>query len=61
MAGLAIAIWEYVWIMRYLWRKEFQGIAGVEAAPWHTPLLGVAFVLLFVSIFAFCAVLLRWP
>ena len=57
--GLIIALWEYRWFIRYLWSKEFELIAGVEEAPWHTPTLGVTVVLILIGIFAFGAVLLR--
>ena len=31
VAGEIIALWEYHWLLRYLWRKEFAPVAGVDA------------------------------
>ncbi len=59
--GLIIALWEYRWFIRYLWSKEFESIAGVEDVPWQMPTLWVTVVLICIGIFAFGAVLLRFP
>jgi putative membrane protein len=59
--GLIIATWEYRWFNRYLWSEQFKPVAGVEDVPWHLPTLGVALVLILIGIFAFGAVLLRFP
>ena len=60
VVGLVIALWEYRRLLRYLWSTEFAPVAGVGDAPGHTPILGVAFVLIFIGLFAFFSVLLRF-
>ena len=59
--GMIIALWEYRWLLRYLWSEEFKPVAGVGDAPIHTPILWVAILLLLIGLFAFFAVLLRFP
>jgi putative membrane protein len=56
--ALVIALWEYRWFVRYLWSDEYQPIAGI-GDRWHTPIVAVSVVLVFIGIFAFVAVLLR--
>lgn len=58
--ALVIALWEYRWLLRYLWSKEFEPVAGVGDAPRQTPLLWVTVMLILIGIFAFGAVLLRF-
>jgi putative membrane protein len=58
--ALAIAVWQYRWIVRYLWSSEFRPVAGA-GDRWHTPVLAVTVLLILVGIFAFGAVLLRVP
>jgi putative membrane protein len=59
--GLIIAAWEYRWLLRYLQGTEFTPVARVRGGPGHTPILGVTLVLILIGIFAFFAVLLRFP
>lgn len=56
--ALVIALWEYRWVIRYLWSDEYKPIAGV-GDRWHTPITAVTVVLILIGIFAFVAVLLR--
>jgi putative membrane protein len=56
-----IALWEYGWLVRYLWSKEFKPIAGVDEFPHHTPILGVLIVLIVIGIYALGAVPMRLP
>lgn len=56
--ALVIALWEYRWVIRYLWSDEYKPIAGV-GDRWHTPIVAVTVVLILIGIFAFAAVLLR--
>ena len=56
--ALLIALWEYRWGVRYLWREEYKSIAGV-GDRWHTPIMAVALVLIAIGVFAFVAVLLQ--
>jgi putative membrane protein len=53
IAALIVAIWEYRWMLRYMWGGDFKAIAGVASEAKQTPLLAVAIALVFVGIFAF--------
>jgi len=57
--GLVVALWEYRWVVRYLWRREFSVIAGIHEIPTHTPVLMVTLLLILAGVFAFLAVLTR--
>lgn len=57
--GLAIGVWEYRRMIRYLWGSEFRSVAGIDEMPWRTPTLLLAVVLVAIGIFAFAAVWLR--
>jgi len=61
VVGMIISLWEYRGLLRYLWSEEFQPIAGVRDAPAHTPILWVTILLLLIGLFAFFAVLVRFP
>ena len=57
--GMVISIREYRSMVRYLWNRQFQPLAGVDDMPWHPPTLTVSYVLVLAGLFAFFAVLLR--
>jgi putative membrane protein len=57
--ALLIAIWQYLWIIRYLWGGSFAPIAGVAREGKQTPILAIAVLLIGIGLFAFFAVLLR--
>ena len=59
IVALTIALWEYRWMVRYLWEKDFKPIAGVDEFAHHTPVVAVSVVLILIGIFAFAAVFLR--
>ena len=59
IVALTIALWEYRWMVRYLWEKDFKPIAGVDEFSHHTPVVAISVVLILIGIFAFAAVLLR--
>jgi putative membrane protein len=61
VAGLMVALWEYQWVLHYLWRPEFRAVAGTEEAPWQTPIAAIALLVALIGVFAFGAVLLRLP
>ncbi|MGB7948622.1 MAG: DUF202 domain-containing protein [Candidatus Binatia bacterium] len=61
MVALAIAVYEYRSLVRYLWEKDFKPIAGVDEFRHHTPVVAVSVVLILIGIFAFVAVLFRVP
>jgi putative membrane protein len=61
IVGLIIALWEYRSLVRYLWERDFNPVAGVSEFAHHTPVVAVSVVLVLIGIFAFAAVLLREP
>lgn len=56
---LVVSLWEYRWILRYLWGQDFAAIAGMTKEGKQTPMIAVAIVLTFVGIVTFFAVLFR--
>jgi len=56
---LLIAIWQYWWTVRYLWRGSFASIAGMTSEGLQSPLVAVALLLTCIGLFAFFAVLFR--
>jgi putative membrane protein len=59
VAALAISIWQYRWMTRYLWDTPFRPIAGMTEEGRQSPVLAVAVLLIIVGVVAFFAVLLR--
>jgi putative membrane protein len=57
--AMVISLWDYRWMVRYLWSGGFATIAGVKREGLRTPLYAVAIALICVGAFAFFAVLLR--
>ena len=57
--ALLIAIWQYLWSIRYLWGGTFAPIAGLKREGMHTPVIAIAVLLICIGLFAFFAVLLR--
>jgi putative membrane protein len=57
--ALLIAIWQYHAMARYLLSKEFEPIAGVGEVVRHTPLYAIAFLMVFIGLFALGAVFIR--
>jgi putative membrane protein len=59
VGALAVSLWQYRSLLRYLWSKQFAQLAGVDEDPHKTPLFAVTIVLLLIGIFTFIAVLFR--
>lgn len=57
--ALLIAIWQYLWIIRYLWGGLFVPIAGPTREGVQMPVIVIAVLLIGIGVFAFFAVLLR--
>jgi putative membrane protein len=57
--ALLIAVWQYLWIIRYLWGGSFAPIAGPTREGVEMPVIAVAVLLIGIGVFAFFAVLLR--
>ncbi|MFO1395242.1 MAG: DUF202 domain-containing protein [Steroidobacteraceae bacterium] len=54
-----ISLYQFRWIIRYLWGDTFAAIAGMTEEGKQTPLYATAIVLVLIGLFAFGAVLLR--
>jgi putative membrane protein len=59
VASLAISIWQYRWMIHYLWGALFRPIAGMTEEGRQSPVLAVAVLLILVGVVPFCAILLR--
>ena len=59
VVGGIIALWEYHVMLRYLWSKEFEPVAGVDITRWRTPIVMITVVLILIGFFAFFSVFLR--
>jgi putative membrane protein len=57
--GLIVTIWQYRWLLRYLFSGDFASVAGAAETRLQTPLIAIAILLLAIGLFAFTAVLLR--
>jgi inner membrane protein YidH len=57
--AMVISVWDYRWMVRYLWGGGFAAVAGLPKEGLRTPLYAVAIALICVGAFAFFAVLLR--
>jgi inner membrane protein YidH len=57
--ALLVAVWQYLWIIRYLWDGSFAPIAGPTREGVQTPVIVIAVLLIGIGVFAFFAVLLR--
>lgn len=54
-----IAVYEYRWMIRYLWSETFGSIAGLRKERINTPLYATTIVLILIGIFSFFALLFR--
>jgi putative membrane protein len=57
--ALCISIWQYFWMVRYMWGEPYTPIAGLTREGRQSPVIAVAIVLILIGLFAFFAVLLR--
>jgi putative membrane protein len=58
--ALVVSIWQYRWTVHYLWGGTFAPIAGMAQEPMNSPVLAIGILLIFIGLFAFFAVLLRF-
>ena len=54
-----ISVYEYRWMIRYLWSETFVSIAGLGKEKMYTPLYATTIVLILIGLFAFFALLFR--
>jgi len=59
VAALAISLWEYRWIIRYLRSGSFAAIAAEKREAMQAPVIVTSILLSAIGTFAFFAVLLR--
>ena len=52
-----ISLYEYRWMIHYLWSETFVSIAGLRNEKMRTPLYATTIVLILIGIFAFFALL----
>jgi putative membrane protein len=61
--ALVVSIWQYRWVVRYMWGEPFSAIAGLRAGAtkeqMQSPVLAIAVLLIGIGLFAFFAVVLR--
>jgi len=57
--ALVVSIWQYLWMVRYMWGEPFTPLAGLTREGMQSPVLAVAILLIFIGLFAFFAVLYR--
>jgi putative membrane protein len=58
--GAAIALWQYSYLVKYMFQPDFQAIAGIKEGRMALPAAGAAIVVLLIGIFAFGAVAMRF-
>src|SRR5262249_51913689 len=51
--ALLIAVWQYLWIIRYLWEGSFAQIAGPTREGVQAPVIVIAILLICIGTFAF--------
>jgi putative membrane protein len=61
--ALLISIWQYRWVVHYMWSAPFSAIAGMRkgatSEQMHSPVIAIAILLTCIGLFAFFAVLFR--
>ena len=57
--GLCVSLFEYQWLLRYLWGPDFRPVAGVSRDRWNTPAFVVTLLLILIGLAAFVTVYLR--
>jgi len=57
--SLLVSIWQYQWVVRYMWNEPFTPIAGLKREGMNSPVLAIAVLLVLIGLFAFCAVFWR--
>jgi putative membrane protein len=60
VVALAISIWQYRMVVRYLWSAPYRVLAGVREDGMQAPVLGLAIFLMIVGVLAFAGILLRF-
>jgi putative membrane protein len=58
--SLMISVWQYRWVANYLRSPPYDTIAGLREGGMETPLYFIVIALIFIGLFAFSAVLMRF-
>ena len=57
--GLCVSLFEYRWLLRYLWGPDFRSVAGVSRSRRSTPVFAVTILLILIGLAVFMSVYLR--
>jgi putative membrane protein len=57
--GLCVSLFEYQWLLRYLWGPDFLPVAGISRDRRNTPVFAVTILLILIGLAAFISVYLR--
>jgi inner membrane protein YidH len=57
--SLAVSIWQYRWVINYMWREPFKPLAGIKTREMHVPVYALAILVTLIGVFAFVAILTR--
>lgn len=57
--SLLVSVWQYHWVVNYMWSPPFRSVAGLRKDGMQTPLYFIVIALIFIGLFAFGAVLTR--
>jgi putative membrane protein len=59
VVSLAVALWQYHRLLKYLWSGDYNVVAGVDEKPHRTPLFAVTIMIEIVGVIAFVTVFFR--
>jgi len=57
--ALAISIWQYSLVVRYLWSEPYRILAGVREHAAQPPVLALAIFLMLIGVLAFATIIFR--
>jgi putative membrane protein len=57
---LVVSVWQYRWVLHYLWSGNFASIAATEEERMQTSLIAIAMLLILIGVSAFGALLMRY-
>jgi hypothetical protein len=57
--GLCVSLFEYQWLLRYLWGPDFRPVAGLTRDRRNAPVFAVTMLLILIGLAAFISVYLR--
>ena len=57
--ALLVSLWQYHWVVRYMWNDPFTPVAGMKREGMNSPVVAIAMLLILIGVFAFSAVFWR--